>query len=120
MVRIHVPEPRKHPPLRRVFFVGGPQGRGLAIYSNLCYASPDSSMYKKNFSRDHKPGGWKGGKSFGGDRGGFKTMHPATCEQCGNRCEVPFKPNGRKPVYCSNCFVRDEKRDSRPSFDRGD
>jgi CxxC-x17-CxxC domain-containing protein len=77
-------------------------------------------MYNNKFSRDRKPGGWKGGKSFGGDRGGFKTMHPATCEKCGSRCEVPFKPNGRKPVFCSNCFVRDESRDSRPSFDRRD
>lgn len=40
-------------------------------------------------------------------------MHPATCEQCGKRCEVPFRPNGKKPVYCSNCFVKDDSRGPR-------
>jgi len=31
-------------------------------------------------------------------------MHQAECAECGNRCEVPFRPTGDKPVYCSNCF----------------
>ncbi len=31
-------------------------------------------------------------------------MHKATCDDCGNKCEVPFKPTGSKPIYCSNCF----------------
>ena len=35
-------------------------------------------------------------------------MHKATCNECGQACEVPFKPNGRKPVFCSNCFKREE------------
>ena len=32
----------------------------------------------------------------------------ATCAQCSAVCEVPFKPNGKKPVYCRNCFKKDE------------
>lgn len=28
----------------------------------------------------------------------------ATCAKCGSNCQVPFKPNGRKPVHCSKCF----------------
>ena len=31
-------------------------------------------------------------------------LHQATCSQCGKACEVPFKPNGKKPVYCRDCF----------------
>lgn len=31
-------------------------------------------------------------------------MHKATCDQCGNECEVPFRPTKGKPVYCSDCF----------------
>mgnify|MGYP001283907732 CR=1 FL=1 len=68
-----------------------------------------------NFSRDKKrPGGGFGrkfgGKSFGdkkrfGDRdGGRMPMHQAICDECGVSCEVPFKPTGDRPVYCSNCF----------------
>jgi CxxC-x17-CxxC domain-containing protein len=57
---------------------------------------------KKRFGGNDR-GGYKGGR--GGDRGGdWKPMFPATCAECGDRCEVPFKPNGSKPVLCRNCF----------------
>jgi CxxC-x17-CxxC domain-containing protein len=31
-------------------------------------------------------------------------MHQATCAECGNSCEVPFRPVDGRPVYCANCF----------------
>jgi len=31
-------------------------------------------------------------------------MHTATCDECGNECEVPFKPTSGKPVFCNDCF----------------
>lgn len=31
-------------------------------------------------------------------------MFQAVCSECGKNCEVPFKPSGDKPVYCSVCF----------------
>lgn len=63
---------------------------------------------KKPFNRDSKPD-WK--KS--GDRPTM--MHTATCGECGNECQVPFKPNGRKPVLCNDCF-KPEDRPARKSF----
>jgi len=53
-----------------------------------------------------------GGKRFGGGRGGGfggrdrgpVTMHRATCAECGQSCEVPFRPTEGKPVYCNACF----------------
>ena len=38
--------------------------------------------------------------------GGFqdREMHKATCSECGNECEVPFKPTEGKPVYCRDCY----------------
>ena len=42
-----------------------------------------------------------------------RMMHEATCDRCGNKCEVPFKPTGNKPVYCSDCFRKNEYSDSR-------
>lgn len=33
-----------------------------------------------------------------------RRMHQAVCSECKKRCEVPFKPTGDKPVYCSQCF----------------
>ena len=94
----------------------------------------------KNFTRgggfgDRKSSGGNFGRRDSGSRGGFgrdsserPTMHKATCAECGNPCEVPFKPMSGKPVYCSSCFgAKDESssrpsrgRDERPSFgDRG-
>mgnify|MGYP001574023694 CR=1 FL=1 len=35
-------------------------------------------------------------------------MHTATCDRCGARCEVPFRPSGSKPIYCNNCFRKGE------------
>ncbi len=60
-----------------------------------------------------KPFGNKGG-GFGG---GFaqKELFDAQCNSCKERCQVPFKPNGMKPVYCSKCFTKDES----PSRDYG-
>jgi CxxC-x17-CxxC domain-containing protein len=59
-------------------------------------------------SRNRSRGGSRDG-GFGGRRdsgfGGEKVMHRATCAECGNSCEVPFKPTGEKPVYCSTCFA---------------
>jgi len=58
-----------------------------------------------------------GARSFGRD-GGRPEMHRATCAECGSSCEVPFKPSGDKPVYCSNCFSAKEGTDSRRSSGR--
>ncbi len=43
----------------------------------------------------------------GGPRRGFdgpKEMHKATCSECGQECEVPFKPTEGKPVFCKECY----------------
>ncbi len=38
--------------------------------------------------------------------GGPREMHPAVCAQCGKDTEVPFRPSGDRPVYCSDCFSK--------------
>ena len=42
----------------------------------------------------------------GGFQGGFGTreMHKTTCSDCGQECEVPFKPIEGKPVFCKDCY----------------
>lgn len=35
-----------------------------------------------------------------------RQMFDATCAQCGVQTQVPFRPNGLKPVYCRDCFRR--------------
>jgi CxxC-x17-CxxC domain-containing protein len=48
------------------------------------------------------------GNSGGGFRGsmGPREMHKATCSECGNECEVPFKPTEGKSVYCKECYMK--------------
>lgn len=86
----------------------------------------------KTFSRDNRGGGKSFGKKFGDDRSprkfgfgaprgnGPAMLHDATCAECNSPCQVPFRPNGRKPVLCGNCFKKDEggeqKSYSRPAF----
>jgi len=61
--------------------------------------------YMKNYNQREKP-----------------QMHHAVCSDCGRDCEVPFRPSGNKPVYCSDCFGAKEDsgggRRERKSFDR--
>ena len=47
-----------------------------------------------------------GKKSWGDKRSGDKPpmLYKATCSNCHKSCEVPFRPNGEKPVYCKDCF----------------
>lgn len=68
------------------------------------------------------------GGGFGGNRGGGAPggMHPAVCSDCGDECEVPFRPTGERPIFCGKCFgakkgdyegSRAPQRDyDRPSF----
>ncbi|MDH5363405.1 MAG: DNA-directed RNA polymerase [Aigarchaeota archaeon] len=43
-------------------------------------------------------------------------MHKAVCADCGEECEVPFKPDGTRPVYCRECFAK--RRPQRSDFGR--
>jgi len=43
-------------------------------------------------------------KSFGGKDSGPRQMFHAVCSKCGQDCEIPFRPSGDRPVFCSNCF----------------
>jgi CxxC-x17-CxxC domain-containing protein len=61
-----------------------------------------------------------GGSSYdSGFGGGSREMHPATCAQCGKETQVPFKPSGDRPVYCSDCFKSRGGSSSSGSSSRG-
>lgn len=40
-------------------------------------------------------------------------MHEVICDKCGEKCEVPFKPTSSKPVYCSECYSKEDSRTPR-------
>jgi CxxC-x17-CxxC domain-containing protein len=75
---------------------------------------------KKRF--DKKPrheirGGFSGGDNRGGGKREvelFKTI----CTTCGKSTEVPFRPDGSKPVLCRDCFSN--KSEDRGVFEKRD
>ncbi len=69
----------------------------------------------KNFSKNRGPSNRRRNE---GDR---QRMHSAVCAACGKNCEVPFRPTGDKPIYCSNCFEKEgggstDRRDNRRDY----
>ncbi len=70
-------------------------------------------MNKKHnrFGGDHRGGDFAHRDSnrpafHGNNRGGRDVeMFQAVCASCNKTCEVPFRPNGKKPVYCKDCFA---------------
>lgn len=70
-----------------------------------------------------------GAKSFGGGNRGSDdrdssrpSMHDATCSSCGKDCQVPFRPTGSRPIFCSICFDKQgggsSEKFGEKSFDR--
>jgi CxxC-x17-CxxC domain-containing protein len=85
--------------------------------------------FRRDFSRNHREFDSKdrresrGRGSFSrGGRGGRERleMHDVTCDKCGKECQVPFKPTGDKPVFCSNCYEKQEGSRSRSFGDRNE
>lgn len=37
---------------------------------------------------------------------GPQEMHTVTCADCGKETQVPFKPDGSRPVYCRDCYQK--------------
>ncbi len=44
-----------------------------------------------------------------GAAGGSGQKFEAICSNCGKTASLPFKPDGRRPVYCSNCLKQIEE-----------
>jgi len=40
---------------------------------------------------------------------GPSEKHKAKCSDCGNECEVPFKPTEGRDVFCNDCFKKNRK-----------
>ncbi len=46
-----------------------------------------------------------------------RQMFKVTCSECGQEAEVPFKPDGNRPVYCRDCYQK--HKPARKSGGRG-
>ena len=87
----------------------------------------DRPVYCRECFQKHKPQERSGGSSYNRGSGGYgrsrfnrddrgsrfsrgprddrpREMFTATCGDCGNECQIPFKPKDDRPVYCRECF----------------
>lgn len=68
------------------------------VYCNNCFGKNKESGSSR-FER-------RSPERFGGRD---KQKFEAVCDKCRKVCEVPFRPTGDKPVYCSDCFGKSGK-----------
>ncbi len=94
--------------------------------------------FKRNSGRDRKPQRFDGGgddrprRRFGSESSGRYSsrpegrsrrddgpteMHKVVCDKCGKNCTVPFKPTSSKPVYCNDCYRKNDNSFSKPGFE---
>lgn len=81
------------------------------LLSQSSHGPFEAKPHSKPFQRFRQPHG-RGEAIYGQDRG-ERTLHKAVCADCGNECEVPFRPSQDRPVYCRECF---SKRKAGSSF----
>lgn len=77
-------------------------------------ARPSFGGPRKSFGGPRPAYGAGGGYGSNEDRPSFE----AVCDVCKKDCRVPFRPNGSKPVLCTNCFRKDRGAESTYSGDR--
>lgn len=82
---------------------------GKPVYCKDCYANHRPV-------RDRESRGRYGDRRRPREREFFTVK----CAECGNECDVPFKPTEGKPVYCRDCFQKYKpeggRRDNRRSL----
>ena len=108
----------KRTSLRRVLHEKGL----ILIKSRDIIISINNNMndFKKHNNFGGARGGSRGYQGGGRDGGRNTEMFQAVCASCNKSCEVPFRPNGKKPVYCKDCFSAQGGQSSNPhpAFDR--
>ncbi len=90
---------------------------GFSRYDKGSSYNRDSRSVGSRFSRNDRGPRFNRG-SEDNQRG---EMHKVTCGDCGNECEIPFKPKYDRPVYCRECFKNHKPQESSDSgFSRYD
>ena len=74
------------------------------FYSSKGFQDPKKCKPCRDAAKQSRGGGGygRGGGSYGGGRP-QRQLYDAVCSSCGINTQVPFQPNGSKPVYCREC-----------------
>ncbi|KKT51194.1 MAG: hypothetical protein UW42_C0005G0002 [Candidatus Collierbacteria bacterium GW2011_GWB1_44_197] len=80
-----------------------PNGR-KEVFCSKCFENNGGGSRESGFGDSRRPQMYD------------KQLFRATCDQCGQSCEVPFRPTNGKPVLCSNCFSISKNDGRRPTM----
>ena len=83
------------------------------IYCSDCFEKKGGGDSGRSRDRRSPPR-----RSFGDRDSRRPLLHDAVCDECGKDCQVPFRPSGERPIYCSDCFEKKGGGDSGRSRDR--
>jgi CxxC-x17-CxxC domain-containing protein len=83
-----------------------------AFYTERGFSQPRKCKPCRDAAKAQRQSGGGGygggaGRSSGGGYGAPRPprqLYDVTCASCGVATQVPFKPDGRKPVYCRECY----------------
>jgi CxxC-x17-CxxC domain-containing protein len=77
-----------------------------SFYAERGFSQPRKCKPCRAEAKQQRQGGGGGrpGGFGGGAPRGPRELFDAVCAACGIQTQVPFKPNGQKPVYCRACF----------------
>ncbi len=76
------------------------------FYDTKGFQEPKKCKPCRDAAKQSRSGGY--GRGGGGGGGGYnrgpRQLYDAVCASCGVQTQVPFQPNGSKPVYCRECY----------------
>lgn len=72
-------------------------------YTNEPKRCPECRQARKARQSGNEGSSYRGNGNSYGSRPS-REMFAVKCSECGKDTEVPFKPSGDRPVYCSDCF----------------
>lgn len=75
-----------------------------AFYESKGFQAPRKCKPCRDAAKASRGGGRGGYGGGGGYDRPQRQMYDAVCAGCGVNTQVPFQPNGSKPVYCRDCF----------------
>ena len=83
------------------------QSLGYQNEPKRCTPCREAKRQRKGGAPPRAGGGGGAPRSGGGGGGGGgvpREFFTAICGECGKEAQLPFKPRGDRPVYCSDCF----------------
>jgi CxxC-x17-CxxC domain-containing protein len=92
-----------------------PNGR-KEVFCSKCFETNGGGSSRDSFGGDSRNSrDSRGSRDTSSTYFADKQMFSAVCDGCGENCKIPFEPRNGKPVYCSNCFAKQNGGDSRPA-----